>query len=85
MIKTHLKPISNQNPSNPLPYECRSRADPSSTHGSFVGLRSVQTDHHAEIEISANPSPFPTINHHATTKSIEERESYGEQRIEGRA
>jgi hypothetical protein len=36
-------------------------------------LRSTLTDHHAEIEIGANPSPFPTVNHHATTKSTEER------------
>jgi hypothetical protein len=33
----------------------------------------VQTDHHAEIEIGANPTPFPTVNHHATIKSTKNR------------
>jgi hypothetical protein len=33
----------------------------------------VQTDHHAEIEISTNPTLFPTVNHHATTKSTENK------------
>ena len=35
--------------------------------------RSVQTDHHTEIKIGANPTPFPTVNHHTTTKSTENK------------
>jgi hypothetical protein len=35
--------------------------------------RSTQTDHHAEIKIGANPTPFPTVKHHATIKSTKNR------------